>query len=384
MLLRGRFAVYGSRREACRSSGFRGKKMENKTGCERFFEQWDRVTDMLTAAGSVCIFTHTSPDGDAIGSATALAIALHRTGVDARVFLDGLPSYEIRYLLGDEAAGLVFTDGTKSLKIGKNTVCVTVDTANRNRLDRCFLETLGDFPAVVKIDHHLPTEGGDYADFELTDPEWAATCEGLFPLISRLFDRKGLKIDYAIAIRLYSGILTDTGRFTYTNTTGNTLRTVAALVDITGSEIDWVAKVNYEYKAESTFRLIGSSFEKMEMHLGGRLVSLVLKDEYFGQARATLDDAGFIVSELMKVIGTDMALLVKPAEIVPGFEPRSGVKRDFKISLRCRPGFDVAAVGGKFGGGGHTCSAGATISAESIEEAHAAALAECLKALEGV
>ena len=232
------------------------------------------MTDILAAAENVCVFTHTSPDGDAIGSATALAIALRRTGTDARVFLNGQPSYEIRYLLGDEAAGLVSTDG-------KNTVCVTVDTANRSRLDRCFAETLGDFRTVVKIDHHLPTEGGDYADFEFTDPAWAATCEGLFPLIGNLLGRKNLTVDYAIAIRLYSGILTDTGCFTYTNTTGNTLRTVASLVDITGSEIDWVAKVNYEYKAESTFRLIGISFEKMKMHLGGRLVSLALRDEYF-------------------------------------------------------------------------------------------------------
>ena len=358
--------------------------MGNKTVCEDFFERWERVTDILAAAENVCVFTHTSPDGDAIGSATALAIALRRTGTDARVFLNGQPSYEIRYLLGDEAAGLVSTDGVNSLKIGKNTVCVTVDTANRSRLDRCFAETLGDFRTVVKIDHHLPTEGGDYADFEFTDPAWAATCEGLFPLIGNLLARKNLTVDYAIAIRLYSGILTDTGRFTYTNTTGNTLRTVASLVDITGSEIDWVAKVNYEYKAESTFRLIGISFEKMKMHLGGRLVSLALRDEYFAQADATLDDAGFIVSELMKVIGAEMALLVKPAEIVPGFEPAEGVKRDFKISLRCKPGYDVAEVGARFGGGGHTCSAGATISAESIGDAENAALAECVKALKRV
>ena len=127
----------------------------------------------------------------------------------------------------------------------------------------------------------------------------------------------------------------------------------------------------------------------MKMHMGGRLVTLALKDEYFGQACATLDDAGFIVSELMKVIGTDMAVLVKPAELAAGkanapeANTSEGAKRDFKFSMRCRPGFDVAAVCAKFGGGGHTCAAGATVSAYTIEEAEKIALAECVKALEG-
>ena len=219
--------------------------MEKTEAMENIFERWDRVSDLLTAAESVCIFTHTNPDGDAVGSATALAIALTRLGVDAHVFLKEPPSYEIRYLLKDDAEGLAFTDGTKHLKIGKNSICVAVDTANRSRFEKCFEEVLDRFRTIVKIDHHLPSEGGNYGDFEFTDPAWAATCEGLFPLLERLLGRKNLSVDYAVAIRLYTGILTDTGRFTYTNTTGNTLRTVASLVDVTGSEIDWVAKVNY-------------------------------------------------------------------------------------------------------------------------------------------
>lgn len=222
-------------------------------------------------------------------------------------------------------------------------------------------------PRTVKIDHHLPGERSDFADLNFADPSWAATAEGLYAFLTRFCDGVTAPLpDREIAIRLYTGILTDTGRFVYSNTTGNTLRTAAALTELAACDLSGIARSLFDRTTRRAAAMLATAYRRAEFLLGGKAVFVWLRPADFERAEAELADADAVVSALLNLEEAEIAVLAKPrslsAEETPdGKAPDGkapGGKAEYRISVRSTERYNAAAFCKKFGGGGHRCAAG--------------------------
>ena len=207
------------------------------------------------------VTSHDNPDGDALGSLLATHLALQSLGKDSVMVLGGpapLPG-EYRFL-GLEAHGLLRTAPADTTA----RVLVAVDCAQRNRIVEARLTE--DARLTVNIDHHH--DNTRFGDVNLVAPSASCTAEIVFD-IARLM---GVTVDAEMAMPLYVGLITDTGKFMYENTNAHTHRVAAELIDA-GVDVDDTYRRLYEHVPIEKLRLVARALEKLERHCGERLVT---------------------------------------------------------------------------------------------------------------
>ncbi len=284
------------------------------------------------------VTTHARGDGDAIGSALAAAALLRALGKTARVVHEGPILEELRGLPGVRSIGI----GTRDVRHGFDALLV-LDATD---LDRC--ESLrAAFPPglfTINIDHHKTN--ARFGDLNWVDPSAAATGE----LLWRLVRRAGLRPGRAIATNLYAALLTDTGRFSFSNTTPRTLRAAADLIAC-GARPGEIARQIYRNRSREDLRLLGACMRSVRFSGDGRLGWLWLTQASVLRHGARPRDSQEYVEIVKSVRGVEMAILFRDAG-----EPGS-----IKVSVRTERGVDATALVGPFGGGGHPRAAGATV-----------------------
>ena len=294
-----------------------------------------QIADALLEAQSIDILTHIMMDGDAIGSAVALCLALRKAGKRADVIIED-----------DIAEYLEFLDYgcTKSVDEaeGGADVCVILDCSVRSR----FRERERIFDSAAKkicVDHHETKE--PIADLHYIDPSSAATGELVYLLLKEM----GAEIDKDIASCLFAAIATDTGNFMYSNTTKRSHEIVSVLYD-TGFDAYSVSMQLYENEPYRKIALHGKVVAGAEMIEGGRIVMAKVSRKMLEESGADFEDTEGIVSILRSIKGVEAAALVKEKK-----------PEEIKVSLRSKEYVDVAKVGSQFDGGGHKRAAGCTI-----------------------
>ena len=311
------------------------------------------TSDLSAAAEAVraherfLLTTHENPDGDALGSLLATKLALDQLGKDALMYLYGetplareysfMPLDQLLRRLPDDAA---------------ERVLLAVDCANEDRLGRD-PRLLDGVRLVVDIDHHH--DNTRFGDINVIVPDASSTGEVLYDLLREV----GVALTPEIAEALYIAIVTDTGRFQYTNTTPRALRLAAELVEA-GADVRRVFKGVYESVEFPKLKLLARALERAELYEGGRLVVSVLLRDDFQQVGAAEPYAEGIIDYLRAVEGTAMAALIR--------EPPRADGPARKVSLRASDHeLDVSAIARKGGGGGHRQAAGFSTDS-SIEE----------------
>jgi phosphoesterase RecJ-like protein len=310
-------------------------------------------TELRAAADAIrgherfLVVTHENPDGDALGSLLAMKLALDRLGKDSLMYLYGeaplpseysfMPLGELRRTVPDDAG---------------ERVLLALDCANESRIEPDPAVLRG-APLVVNIDHHH--DNSRFGDVNLVVPEASATGEVLRDLFAEL----GTDLDPEIAEALYIALVTDTGRFQYTNTTPRALRLAADLVEA-GADVHRVFQGVYESVQFAKLKLLARALERAHLFDGGRLVVSYLTRRDFDEVGAAEAYSEGIIDYLRAVEGADMAALIREP-------PRSdGPAR--KVSLRASTDeLDVSAIARKSGGGGHRQAAGFS-SDDSIDE----------------
>jgi phosphoesterase RecJ-like protein len=291
------------------------------------------------------ITTHENPDGDALGSLLATKLAFDQLGKDSVMVLHSdaplpgeylfMPLAELRRRWPDDVS---------------ERVLVALDCANESRI--ADPDILGRVPLTLDIDHHH--DNTRFGDINLVDSGASSTGE----VLRDVFRELDVELTPAIAEPLYIALVTDTGRFQYTNTTPKALRLAAELVEA-GANVHRVFQGVYESVQFAKLKLLARALERAQIYEGGRIVISYLLRTDFADVGAAEPYSEGIIDYLRAVEGADMAVLIR--------EPPREDGPTRRVSLRASVDeLDVSAIARKSGGGGHRQAAGFS-SEDSIE-----------------
>lgn len=304
------------------------------------------LAEMLKGARDIAIVSHISPDGDTLGSALALWQALCLLGKHPHIYCADEVPHLYRFLPGSHQVTMPAPDAAHE-------ALVVVDCADSKRmgplaalLERC--QTIG------WIDHHLNSDGLKY-ELGVVDVSASSVGELMLQLIHAL----EAPLTTEVAQCLYTAISTDTGNFTYSNTSGDTLRATAQLLD-SGVQPSRLSELLYRRRTLSKTRLIGVALTKLEVYLEGRLTVIPLSKQDIEQTGATDDECEGLIDYARDIEGVQMALFLR--------ETGEGIK----VSLRSKAeALNVQQLAAAHGGGGHHYAAGCTLRDVTLAKAHA-------------
>jgi len=298
----------------------------------------DRVSAELRARDRFLLTAHEGPDGDALGSLLGMHQLLTQLGKDSVMFLAAkefpLP-IEYRFLHLEE----VFHEPPADMA---DRTVIFLDCGNIDRMPVDFLTEDGN--DVINIDHHH--DNTRFGDFNLVNVEASCTAEIVYDL-AVLF---GAEITREMASSLYVGLITDTGKFMYENTSSHTHRIAADLIDA-GVDIDDTYRRLYEHVPIEKLRLVARALEGIRQHCGNRLVVSYITSADYEATGAGEEMTEGVIDHLRSIDGT------KVAAVIRDLNDRGRAAR--KVSLRSSEGdVDVSAIARKHGGGGHKRAAG--------------------------
>ena len=304
------------------------------------------VTEALRCHDHILVISHVHPDGDAAGSAVAMAWLLQSLGKTVTLYNEsGFPSYLAWLAL---PCPVLTKISALPEQIG---LVICVDCGDAARMGRNIQNLFPRVPSVC-IDHHLGNPGfGSRANW--VDPARAATGE----MVALLAEELEIPLQGPLAEAVYTAIVTDTGSFAFGNTTPETMRLTARLMD-NGLNIAVVRSRLDNTWSESKMRLWGELLLASELRENGRLAVAVAPGALLRQCGAEGEDLEGFVEQLRRVRGVRVALLLRESD---------GAQPETRISLRSGGADDVRAVAAHFGGGGHKNAAGATLPL-SLEE----------------
>jgi bifunctional oligoribonuclease and PAP phosphatase NrnA len=295
----------------------------------------------LRSSDKLLLTTHENPDGDALGSLLAMHWILEQLGKDSRMFMS-----EDEFPLPWEYRQWTFESlvGTPPVDVDERTI-VFLDCGNIDRMPVDFLQADG--LHILNIDHHH--DNTRFGTVNLVVPEASCTAEIVWHLAKDL----GVDITPRIADALYTGLVTDTGKFMYENTTPEAHRMAAELIEA-GVDPHEVYRRLYEDLPFRRLQLLQRALSRIERHDDGGITIAQLTKQDYEQTGAQENDSEGVVDHLRAVEGTSVAVLVRDLLA----DDREGMR---KVSLRATDGrVDVSRIAREFGGGGHPQAAGFT------------------------
>jgi phosphoesterase RecJ-like protein len=309
-------------------------KLAPKSSRKPKTDSFQDVAKLVKAHNSFLITTHVNPDGDGLGAQSALFCALRKLGKKVQIMNhDPLPkrfsylAYTPYYKMGDS--------------IPKHEVCFVLDAGDFTRIREGVKRQ--EFGTLVNIDHHY--SNNHYGDYNLVRPEAAATGEVVYDLIKAL----KVKIDKGIAEGVYTSIVTDTGRFRYSNTTPHIFR-LAAELEEANADICHISEHIFGDISREAMELNRLALATIKTYDEGAIGSLTLTQVDFKRSGASDDDTENLINVVRNLDTVKIAIFLKE-------RPDGQVK----ISLRSKNGVNVADIAKLFNGGGHAYAAGAVM-----------------------
>lgn len=291
----------------------------------------------------ISVISHINPDGDSIGSLLALGTALKRLYNTVYIFInDELPK---KY---------TFLPGVQDIIVYKHEeeinfdFCFVLDCGDSKRLGYSEI-ILNKSNVVVNIDHHISNT--NFGDINIIDINASSTSEIVFNLLKN----NNIPIDKKIATCLYTGITTDTGNFTYDNTTSYTHRVAAELME-QAIDLTNITFHLYQNKPLNSVEFLGDMLRRLKTSFDGKLAIITITEDDLEKYNLSSSDVDGVINYARDIQGVEIAILLK--ETSDGF---------VKIGLRSKNTIDVSKLAGKFGGGGHKKAAGATVKGSLVE-----------------
>lgn len=311
--------------------------------------EWATTVDLLTSVASPVLMAHVSPDGDALGSALAVGLALEARGSRPIVTFGDDPFTVPRVLEFLPGQHLLVPPAQVP---SKPEVVVTFDANSIERLGlvRPHAEAAD---ALVVVDHHASYTGfGGHHLVDVTSPATAV-------MALRLIDQLGVRLTADIATCIYTGVITDTGSFRYAATTP-AVHEIAARLIAAGVKHDSVARAIYDTAPFGYVRVLGAALERARLEveavggLGLVWTSVPLADRV--AAGLAMDSVEPIIDAVRVAEEAEVAAVLK--------EHEDGT---WRVSMRARGLVDVGSVCIALGGGGHRNAAGCILSGSQAE-----------------
>ena len=294
------------------------------------------VCDQLRRHRRIVVTSHVRPDGDAIGSALALAAALKAIGKDACVInRDPVPVPLTEFPgVSDIVVAETIPADTEALVVLE---CGDLTRTGLSGLDHC---------VVINVDHHQGNSG--YGNARWFDTTYAAVGE----MVLEMIDQMGAPVTPEMATQLFLAIVTDTGSFRYPGVSPRTFAISSRLV-AAGADPVLTAERLYDSNTLGRLRLQGAVLQSLDIQSSGRLALLTVDDATLAAAGATPADTDGLIN---------LPLSVKLIQAVVFFKQAGD--GTYRVSFRSKGHVDVGAVARSFAGGGHKNAAGCTIAGD--------------------
>ena len=292
----------------------------------------DKILETINQEQTFYLVSHMQPDGDSIGSLLAMGEGLRSLGKQVRMFAPDQVPQKYLFLEGSE---LVFQE---VLFEDPEVTVVVLDSSDLERLS-FFKEAVLTGRKIINIDHHVTNQ--QFGNYNLVDPEAAATGEIIFDLLNEL----GAQLTKGAAESLFVAIATDTGSFKYENTTPQTHRVVASLLEY-GLNPGALSQKIFDERPLSFYMLLKDALAALEIYEGGKIALSTLSKDIRERSGASSGDLEGIVNYTRDIVGVELGILFY-------VESESEVKVGFRSKQ-----VDVSVLAGKFNGGGHARAAG--------------------------
>lgn len=319
---------------------------------QSYEQSLQQTREFLLEHDDYLVVSHVQPDGDAVSSTLAVGWLLSCLGKKYTMLNEGPIPKRMEYLW--HAGEIVNLADGELPRQYSNIICVDCADFQRVGLTQRYFASDA---RIVNIDHH-PTNNG-YGLVTLIKPDAAATAEILFDLLKTF----QVEWDLDIATAIYTGLLTDTGGFRYTNTSPKVMAAVSELLamGVNGPEL---AENLLEEMTLAQVKVLNRALNTLQLSPEGDIAWLYVTPQDMIECGAANEDLEGIVNYPRNIRGVEVGILFKVIN-----------EHAVKASLRSAGKVDVAALAQVFGGGGHTRAAGARIDG-TLDEAVALVLQE--------
>ncbi|CEK37269.1 DHH family phosphoesterase [Paraclostridium sordellii] len=317
------------------------------------------IIKAIREGNNFIVTSHYSPDGDNIGSTLSMYYTLKKLGKKVYYVLDDSIPLNLTFLVKDVKI-------LKSEEMNENLndyTLISLDCGDFNRI--CVSESIKkSVKQLICIDHHA--SNNNYGDLNYINPNESSTCELVYNLLKEFSKEMGEQIlDEDISTYLYTGLLTDTGNFSYSNTNPSSYLMAYDLVNL-GAKKDLIIQKIFQSNTYNYYKLLGEALDTLEI-VDKKIASMMLTIDMLERNEISFNDADGVTSYTRDIDGVEVGLLFK--EKAPG---------EVKVSFRSKNYVDVSAVAQVFGGGGHVRASGCTIK-DSIENVKKIVINEVLK-----
>ena len=290
-----------------------------------------QILDKIKQYDRIMLFRHARNDGDCVGATKGLKAILKLSFPEKQIYLIDEDRAEYLAFLGEDDAPVEDALYTDALGI-------VLDTGNTGRISNPKYELCRE---LIKIDHHINVN--PYGDLSWVEEEASSACEMVAKFYFTFKDQ--LKIDREAATYLYTGMVTDSGRFRFSSTSGDTLRMAGMLLDL-GIDTE-VLYANLYLQDTETFKFKSYVYKNMKMTPAGVA--------YLYISRATMEKYG--LSHEQAASAVSLLDSIKGSLIWMIF-----IEHETEIRVRLRSRFvTVNQIAERYNGGGHACASGATV-----------------------
>ena len=309
----------------------------------------EKILDLVNSSQRILITSHRDPDGDSIGSQLALDSFLQSFEKPTRIINQGHLPHRYAFLdsqkkiesfnSGEEGRGFDFKH---ELGVLRPDLTFVLECPSLDRLGEVKKILPGE-SKIVNIDHHPDNER--FGTINYVDLKASAVGEMIYSLL-KAYD---FPINSTMANQIYASILTDTGRFRYSNTSARCLNICAQLIKL-GANPKFLTHQIYFNHSLPFLKLLGNILERLEVRNGGKTCSVTINKNLLSEFGVNPKDIEGIVDYSLFLSGVEIGLLF--TEIA---------EQKTKVNLRSQNDFDVSKIAKIFGGGGHKSAAGCTL-----------------------
>lgn len=320
----------------------------------------DTILKYIHGSDDFVVTSHVNPDGDNIGSTLSIYYFLKKINKKVYYVMNDSMPLNMQFLIED--INIINSSEFKELNI-KDYSLITLDCGDKNRI--CVDDDIkANCVKLINIDHHASNDF--YGDLNYVVADASSTSELVYNILRRDEEINNSKsIDKSIATALYTGLMTDTGKLTYSNTHASSFDMAKNLM-ILGADTQRVVQNVFGSNPYNFYKLLGEALNTLEI-INTKIAVMVVTQEMLNRYNIDFKDIDGIVPYARDIENVEIGILLKEKG-----------NNEIKVSLRSKSVADVSRVAKAFGGGGHIRAAGCTIN-DDIKNAKIKVVEEALK-----